>query len=218
MTMIEEQAFTCPIDGEVFEDGIVLSTNQMGTHTDFKPVVAGVFPYPFYVHACPKCGFAGYEEDFQADYDGEFKEWVETELSGEMESGPLYGGLKYLLAARCAGQLGKPRRQVADLYLRGAWCAQDEEAPKLEARCRKEAAKLFEEAMDAGEIEVQERSTMTYLVGELYRRLGKEGKAAAWFERVLSEVNEPDKQSWLIEAARMQKENPVDVFPEGLSQ
>jgi uncharacterized protein (DUF2225 family) len=218
MTMIEEQSFTCPVDGEVFEDGIVLSTNQMGTHTDFKPVVGGLFPFPFYVHACPKCGFAGYEEDFSTEYSEDFKDWVTSGLAAELQSGPLYGGIKYLLAARCAHKLGKPGREVADLYLRGAWCAQDEEAPELEARCREEAAKLFEEALESGEIEDKGRASVTYLVGELHRRLGSAETANDWFDKVAGEVVDSQEQGWLLKAAKMQKESPTDIFPEDLGQ
>ena len=218
MTMIEEQSFTCPIDGEVFEDGIVMSTNQFGQHTDFKPLVGGLFPFPFFVHACPKCGFAGSEEDFQAKYEEDFRDWVKSELSGELESGPLYGGLKYLLAARCARRLGRPGREVADLYLRGAWCAQEEETPGLEMRCRKEAAGLLEETLESGEIDAKERASMTYLVGELFRRLGDAKKAGEWFDMVAGEIVDPAEQAWVLKMAKIQKENPVDVFPEDLAQ
>jgi uncharacterized protein (DUF2225 family) len=218
LTTLQEQSFTCPIDGEVFEDSVVMSTNQMGQHTDFKPVVGGLFPYPFFVHACPACGFAGYDEDFQSEYPGDFKEWVNSELSAELESGPLYGGLKYLLAARCANKLGKPAREVADLYLRGAWCAQDEEAPELEARCRREAADMFEKALETGGVDPLERASLAYLAGELHRRLGDVETANIWFDRVTDEITNPKEQSWVLRMARIQKDNPVDLFPDDLSQ
>jgi uncharacterized protein (DUF2225 family) len=218
MTTIDEVSFTCPVDGEVFADSVVMSTNQMGSHTDFKPVVGGLFPFPFYVHACPRCGFAGTEEDFAAGYDEKFKKWVKSELCGELEAGELYGGLKYVLAARCAERLGRPGREVADLYLRGAWCAQEEETPGLEARCRREAAARFEQALHAGGIDAGERAAITYLVGELQRRLGNAQEAALWFDRVDKEIVDPDEQAWIARAAVMQKQNPVDVFPEDLAQ
>jgi len=210
--------FTCPVDGEVFEDSVVASTNQMGAHTDFKPVVGGLFPFPFFVHACPKCGFAGSEEDFAADFDEDFKDWVKSELGRELRSGELYGGLKYVLAARCAERLGKPGSEVADLYLRGAWCAQEEEAPELEKRCRREAAVRFEQALQAGAIDAGERASITYLVGELQRRLGNAQEAALWFDRVNGEIVDRAEQAWLARAAVMQKQSPVEVFPEDLAQ
>ncbi len=218
MTTLREVRFTCPVDGEVFEDSVIMSTNQMGMHTDFKPVVGGLFPFPFYVHACPKCGFAGSEEDFAASYDGDFKKWALSELSGELSGRELYGGLKYVLAARCAGRLGRPLREVADLYLRGAWCAQEEEEPDIERRCRMEAAAQFEKALESGSLEEAERATITYLVGELHRRLGNDGEAAAWFDRVEGEIMNPKEQAWVVRAAGMQRENPVEVFPEDFGQ
>jgi uncharacterized protein (DUF2225 family) len=216
--MINEESFICPIDGNVFEDGVVVSTNQMGAQTDFKPVVGGLFPFPFFVHACPSCGFASDEEGFGVQYDEDFKNWVKLELAVELKSGPLYGGLKYLLFARCAEKLGKPVNEVADLYLRGAWCAQEEETPDLESRCRKEALKHFEQALKSGDIEAKELATLTYLVGELYRRLGDTQTAASWFDKVESEIVDAEKQAWILKIAEIQKNNPVDIMPEDLAQ
>ena len=218
MTTIREVKFTCPVDGETFEDSVVTSTNQMGAHTDFKPVVGGLFPFPFYVHACPKCGFAGFEEDFAGKYDEDFKKWVLSELPGELQDAELYGGLKYLLAARCAERLGRQQRVVADLYLHGAWCAQEEESLELEKRCRKEAAARFEGALQSDELDAEERASVTYLVGELHRRLGNDSEAATWFDRVESEIIDAKEQEWVARAAGMQKENPVEVFPEDFAQ
>jgi len=218
MTMMEEKTFKCPIDGEIFEDGIIISTNQMGQHTDFKPVVGGVFPFPFYVHACPKCGFSGYDEDFNEEYSDDFKEWVKSELAAQLESGALYGGLKYLLAAQCAEKTGREEKEIGDRYLRGAWCAQDEESEELEARCRKESASHFIKAIEAGEYEKNDRAAVTYLVGELYRRLGMPDEAAEWFGRVQGEVTDPGEQAWVLTMAEKQKTSPVELFPEDLVQ
>lgn len=218
MTTINEIKFTCPVDGEVFEDSVIMSTNQMGTHTDFMPVVGGLFPFPFFVHACPKCGFAAEDEGFEAQYDEEFKEWVKSELPAELASGPLYGALKYLLAARCAEKLGKPTREVADLYLRGSWCAQIEETPEIEERCRKEALKRLEAALESGEYESQERANITYLLGELHRRLGDKATADSWFDKVPGEIVDSEEQAWILKIAEIQKSSPVDVMPEDLAQ
>lgn len=214
MTMIEEESFTCPVCGEVFEDAVVLSTNQMGTHTDFMPVVGGLFPFPYYVHACPACGFAGFDDDFSATYEQEFKDWVASELKSELASAEFYGGLKYLLGARCAQKLGQPDRAVADLYLRGAWCAVVEETPELEARCRREAVKMFEKALAEGGVPAEERAPITYLVGELHRRLGDAQEAAAWFDRAPGEITDPEEQAWVEKMAQIQKTSPMDTFPE----
>lgn len=217
MTMIEEESFACPVCGEVFEDAIVISTNQMGQHTDFMPVVMGLFPFPYYIHACPKCGFAGFEEGFSAAYQQAFKDWVTTKLKQELESAELYGALKYVLAARCAHKLGKPAREVADLYLRGAWCAVVEEMPELEARCRKEAVERFEKALAEGGVPAEERAPITYLVGELHRRLGDTQTAHKWFDRAPGEITDPEEQAWVEKMAQMQKTNPVETFPEDIS-
>ena len=217
MTTIDERSFTCPVDGREFADQVVMSTNQMGQQTDFKPLVGGLFPFPFYVHACPSCGFAGYEDDFDREYPEEFKRWAKSELAPELASGPLTGALKYILAARCALKMGKAKKDAADLFLRGAWCAQEEELAALEMRCRREAASLFEEALASREIAPEERAVVTYLVGELHRRLGDAQTARAWFDAVPGEVSVPDKYAWLLRIAMIQKKNPLERFPEDMS-
>jgi uncharacterized protein (DUF2225 family) len=212
MTTTWPESFTCPIDGEVFEEEVVVSSNRVGTHTDFRPMVMGVFAIAHEVHACPKCGFAGYEDDFSAEHDDDFKAWVLSELGKELATGPLEGGLKHVLAARCAERRGGSAQALANLYIRGAWCASGEDTPKIEARCRREATRFLAEALESKEVEARERANATYLVGELFRRLGDTKSAATWFDKVAAEIVDHEEQAWILDAATTQKTNPVDVF------
>jgi uncharacterized protein len=53
---------------------------------------------------------------------------------------------------------------------------------------------------------------LTYLVGELWRRVGDTAQAAAWFNRVAAEITELSTQQWVLDAARQQRDCPREWF------
>jgi hypothetical protein len=218
MTTLSETQIQCPICSRFFKTEVVMSTNQMGQQTDFKPVVGGVFPYPFYIHTCPSCGFSGYQEDFEKRYQAPFREKVRAELSGRVAGKNVNGSDKYLLAAWCAENLKRKKMEIADLYLRAAWCAEDEGDANKERQAREKAAALFEKALASGDVSSEQRAAITYLVGELKRRIGKTGEAGTWFDKVKSEVQDATKQAWILAAAKQQKKNPKQSMPEVKTQ
>ena len=64
-------------------------------------------------------------------------------------------------------------RHVADLLLRAAWCCVDEGDIEAERFFRRKAAWKFDEALGSFDGVVrEERAVLTYLVGELWRRVG----------------------------------------------
>jgi hypothetical protein len=58
----------------------------------------------------------------------------------------------------------------------------------------------------------EERAVLTYLVGELWRRVGDGKLARAWFDRVQAEVVDQATQQWVMDAARQQRDCPRDWF------
>ena len=218
MTTLSETQIQCPVCSRFFKTEIIMSTNQVGQHTDFKPVVCGVFPYPFYILVCPSCGFSGYEDDFKQRYQPAFREKARAQLSGRVAGKNVSGSEKYLLAAWCYENLKRKKMEIADLYLRAAWCAEDEGDEKKEREVREKAAAFFEKALSCGDVPSEQRGAITYLVGELKRRIGKKEEAAGWFDRVKSEVQDAKKQAWILAAAKQQKKNPKQTMPQTENQ
>jgi uncharacterized protein (DUF2225 family) len=104
-------------------------------------------------------------------------------------------------------------RYLADLYLRAGWCCVDESDTEAERFFRRKAAWRFADALDAYDgVPTEERAVITYLIGELWRRIGDDAQAQQWFERVADEVTEPLAQSWVLEAAAQQKTAPREWF------
>jgi uncharacterized protein (DUF2225 family) len=199
-----------------FHSQAVLSTNSFGgKRTDFHERAVGAQPLPYLIHTCSRCGYSGTERDFgdEADVSPTIKEHVWDELAPKLPNGALIGSDKYEFAAKVAIWQGQDPRRVADLMLRASWCCVDENDSEAERYFRRHAAWMFERALASYDgVEREERAVLTYLVGELWRRIGDETKARHWFTLVESEVEDQDQQQWILDAARQQRDHPREWF------
>ena len=65
MTTLRHIELTCPICSNRFDSQAVLSTNSFGgKRTDFHERAAGTQPFPYLIHLCSRCGYAGSEKEF----------------------------------------------------------------------------------------------------------------------------------------------------------
>lgn len=72
---------------------------------------------------------------------------------------------------------------------------------------------MFERALARYDgVVTDERAVLTYLVGELWRRIGDLNQASTWFDKVQNEVEDSDAQHWIIDAAEQQRTNPQEWF------
>jgi hypothetical protein len=122
-----------------------------------------------------------------------------------------------LVSVRRAGdtivQWTRRRTPRIHLLLRAAWCCVDEGDVEAERYFRRRAAWAFERALAAFDgVAREERAVLTYLVGELWRRVGDGALARAWFDRVPGEVADPATQQWVLDAARQQRDRPREWF------
>lgn len=216
MTTLKHIELTCPICSNRFNSQAVLSTNSFGgKRTDFHERAAGAQPLPYFIHLCSRCGYAGSERDFsdEADVSPILKEHVWDELAPRLCSGVLPGSEKYEFAAKVAIWQGCEPRRVADLQLRAAWCCVDEGDIEAERYFRRLAAWSFERALASYDgVERDERAVLTYLVGELWRRVGDTAKACEWFDKVEGEITSSQTQQWIVDAARQQRDCPREWF------
>ena len=216
MTTLQQIELRCPVCESSFRSQTVVSTNSFGgKRTDFHERAAGTQPLPYLIHMCSRCGYSGSERDFseEADVSPFLREHVWNELAPTLASGAVSGSEKYEAAAKVAEWQGMEPRYIADLLLRAAWCCVDEEDVEAERFFRRKAAWSFEAALDSYDgVAREERAVLTYLVGELWRRAGDVKAAAAWFNRVASEINDPQTQQWVVDAARQQRDCPREWF------
>jgi len=119
-------------------------------------------------------------------------------------------GTKYANLAQIAEFRGTPTLDVAKLWLKAGWC-ETEDGRWLGVRYRREAVARFEAAMERNEVAAGSLAMITYLVGELHRRIGNPDKAKIWFARVSDAVGANAEQKWLIDLAIQQSTNPKEV-------
>jgi uncharacterized protein len=209
---------TCPNCEWTFFSATLETHEALGRkRTDFQVVSegAGVTALPYGVHLCDCCGFAGPESWFTGDghMNDELRRRVWDELAPQLARGPVPASEKYEVAARVATWVGVAPRQIGDLWLRAAWCCIDEGDSEAERFYRRHAARCFEEALGLYDgLDVDERAVITYLIGELWRRIGDTRRANAFFGMVPYEITDERSQRWVIHWARRQQENPCDWF------
>ena len=216
MTTLQQIELRCPICDTRFRSQAVVSTNSFGgKRTDFHERAAGTQPLPYLVHMCSRCGYSGAERDFaeEADVSPMLKEHVWNELAPCITCGSVVGSEKYEAAAKVAEWQGMEPRHLADLLLRAAWCCVDEGDIEAERYYRRRAAWMFERSLESYDgVARDERAVLTYLVGELWRRVGDVRQANQWFERVPDEITDVPSQQWVIDAARQQRDCPREWF------
>lgn len=215
MTVLQQIDLCCPVCDNRFRSQAVVSTNSFGgKRTDFHERAAGTQPLPYLVHTCVRCGFSGAERDFSdaAEVSPFLRQHVMMELAPQL-SERMTGSEKYEAAAKIAEWQGLEPRHVADLLLRAAWCCVDECDIEAERYFRRRAAWAFEGALASWDgVAREERAVLTYLIGELWRRVGDRTKAADWLARVADEVLDESGQQWIVDAARQQSESPREWF------
>jgi len=216
MTTLKNIELACPVCEATFTSYAVTSTNaDGGKRTDFHARAAGKQPLAYLVHTCSQCGYSGTDADFgeDADVSPMVRQRVWDELAPHAANGQLTGSEKYEAAAKVAEWQSAEPRQLADLFLRAAWCCVDEGDVEAERFFRRKAAWAFEEALEGYDrVPREERAALTYLVGELWRRIGDDRQARHWFDRVEDEITDRLSQSWITDAALQQRDDPREWF------
>jgi len=216
MTTLQQIELKCPVCDTRFRSQAVVSTNSFGgKRTDFHERAAGTQPLPYLVHMCNRCGYSGSERDFteESEVSTTVKEHVWNELAPMLSTGTITGSEKYESAARVAEWQGLEPRHIADLLLRAAWCCVDEGDVEAERFFRRKAAWAFEKALESWDgVAREERAVLTYLVGELWRRVGDATRAGEWFDKVTGEIMDAAGQQWVVDAARQQRDCPREWF------
>ena len=214
MSSLREIELTCPICFSTFVSRTVVPGNLLSMRTDFHERTKGPQPLPYLVHTCSKCGYSGSAKVFssEATLGPDVREHVWDELAPKLPTTPLTGSEKYELAAKVAMWQGAEPQHVADAFLRAAWCCVDERDFEAERYFRRYAVWGFENALESQQIARDERAMFTYLIGELWRRIGDVKRARQWFDRVPSEITNAEDEKWILDAARQQRDHPREWF------
>ncbi len=220
MSATRQIELDCWVCGERFEREEPRAYAVTGRGSDLCPKPVGFNPLPLLLHTCPTCGFTADGRGFDpSQSDSQVREWV---LAGGLarvtEGMPDTDYARYEVAALCHVRRRDPSPlQLAEYYLAASWLAQLEEAAEMIRDYQEKAAQYLEQALLAGELEDKERAVMTYLVGELRRRVGEFEAALKLFDEAAIEFAHHGGPKWMVRAlnqqARMAREKSTADAP-----
>lgn len=213
MTTFFKSNELCPVCQHSVTVTHLSSTNYMGQHSDFHRLTMGFSPLPLLMNTCPQCGYSGSAKDFSEPeaISDTFKQQIIENLQSIVTSQPLTAGRRYELFALQQEIKGAEPHELADYYLRASWAARDEGDPR-EAVYQQFAAQLFQKALETGEMNEADIGPVTYLIGELNRRLGHVDEAHRWFTRVIEHAQQDESWLRLAELALRQRDTPQDMM------
>ena len=187
---------TCPICEKKFK--LTKTRGQavsVSTDTDFCTRFADLNPYYYTIWVCPHCGFAAHEERFFTLLEGarlKMKEFLEgrkvnLDLSGSRTWDQAV--TSYKLAIFYAGMVSLPASHIASLELRLAWLYREKEMVAEEQDMLQKAIDAYKAAFLKEKMPIGgnlSEVTLTYLIGELLRRVGNLDEALSYLGRVVS--------------------------------
>lgn len=184
MTTLLTRSATCPVCSHAFDYGVVMSTNAAGgVETDFRARAVGLDPLPLTVLTCARCSYSADTGTFESPVAPQAAYQLKALADQLFTATPVPHSRRFQLAATLMDIAGREPTDIGWMYLRASWMARDEGNAEAEALYQRRALEAFQkhlaenpQALDAGQI--------TYLVGELARRLSDFETACAHFARV----------------------------------
>lgn len=193
-----DRKVTCPICGNEFTTKSVKvnSVRIASKDSDFFVRYKTGNPYIYDIWTCAKCGYTAMKSDFNKIKSFEkdiLKEqltpkWRERHFNAIMT--PNDAIEKYKLALINATMLEKSKGTLGFILLRIAWMYRLLEDEDKEIHFLTQSVDCFVEAFSNEPFPIYglERDSLTYLIGELYRRIGEYDKALTWYSKVITTI------------------------------
>ncbi|NLK97901.1 MAG: DUF2225 domain-containing protein [Epulopiscium sp.] len=194
-----EKSYTCPVCSLNFKAKTVKSgkARLVSTDTDFKPNYSVINPMKYDVILCPYCGYAALTQYFNSLRATQI-EWIKNQISSVFKT-KLYPNVytieiaieRYKLALLNAIVKKARMSEKAYICLKIAWLYRELEDKDNEHRFLEQALKGFLESFEKERFPVcgMNEHTLTYLIGDLYRRTGDTDNALKWLSDVLLSRN-----------------------------
>lgn len=209
----------CPVCSEEFRTKKVRTSKLrlVKQDEDFMPYYKEENPIKYKVFVCPNCGFAATEEKYDS-ISSLGKGKIEKEVSSKWKKRS-YGNIRTVdeaietckLALYEGQLLEESRVYLGSIALNIAWLHRMKEEEDEEKRFLEIAKKLYEDAYYKEDLlnTNMDEVKLSYLVGELYRRLGDSKTAVQWFNTVVRNSNSnsnPIIRKMALEQWRLAKE------------
>lgn len=218
MISLATETLTCPVCESIFPVRSIGSCGSHGCDSDFRPHYWGPDPLEHFVHSCEECGFSGYAEHFAEGVSESVIRKIRKFLTPRTRdlSRPQAPYFRYEFMALIHEWEDRDSLDVADAFLRASWVARARQNREKERLYQRESVRRFEEALEIGECTDQEqRAVVSYLVGDLHRRLNRRRRAETWFHRAREEYDltgdrSDEELTWLSDQIRRQLDAPSD--------
>ena len=203
---------TCPICGETVRVVKVRSRQIVErTDEDFCAHYKDFNPYYYTIWVCEKCGYAADEKHFLAVMPERNKQKIQEFLNGRsigfqfVETRGLPEAVaSFKLAIFYAELIGAPLSHRAGLYLELAWLYRDAEDQEKEEQAMRKAIEIYDESLmtERYPVGMLTDTTVIYLIGALYYRLGDIETATQYLSRIISDKDSRIQDRKLYERAR----------------
>lgn len=221
--IIEDKFFTkeviCPICANDFK-GVNYKQKSfkfMNKESDFHEVFEGGSPIMHDIWVCPNCHYAAKKEEFSKIKVKEIEKITNSRLE-RIRVGKGIDFIKirdyessiasYKLAILCYEKMESRIGDIGNLYMKMAWIAREKKKKDDEQKYLNIAIEKFEEAIENKENFAGQLSEIgnTYLMGELYRRVGKYDKSEEYLKTVIeSEAGAKEKNILKMAAAQYEQ-------------
>lgn len=215
MTRLRKTTITCPCCDKKFSSDVIFSTIWSGkVSTDLLRFSMGSrVPVNFLVHTCPECGWSG-QEEHPEPATLEIRSFVRENITPGLEGREIAPWKKWEYYALISGATGCGDLELGSLFLIAAQCARLGARQEEETRYRQRSIDHFQRAMELGDVPDESLYQTTYLIGELYRRVGNRWKSHEWFQRVLEMDLEHERREFFVGLARQQMTEPWSYINE----
>ncbi|HWR06741.1 DUF2225 domain-containing protein [Sporomusa sp.] len=161
--------------------------------TDFCAYFQDVKPYYYTIWVCSSCGYAAEDTCFDnlssaaKDKIAEFLAGRDVKVNFEGERTRAQAIATYKLAIFFADLISAPASRLAELYLKLSWVYREGEEHEEEKTALAKACEYYEQALMRERLPIGTLSeaAVTYLIGELARRIGQNEKALSYLAKVV---------------------------------
>ena len=211
--LLFDKSFVCPVCDEEFHSKMVRTgkVKLLSADTDLRPKYQLVDSLKYDVLACPKCGYAALSRFFKFMMPAQAKmirDNISSNFSGLSQTGNIYSyddaiARHQLALANTVVKKAKPSEK-AYTCLKMAWLCRGKaetlpkDTPNYDTEIenlKKEETELLSNAYDGFMAAFSKESfpmcgmdeiTVTYLIADLARRIGKYEESSRWISRVLT--------------------------------
>jgi len=200
MTLSIPQKFNCPLCGNNFESQVLLSTNSCGgTTTELRHRSGGFQPIYYDIHLCPNCGYTWQEDEIEHEPQSkkqELKKYLEDFFKGK-PPGKVKPHIKYEVLAGIMKINGISSSIIGEKYILAAWCADDGNLNEKAKYYRAQAVKYFIKELKDKKYSGEPKVYFLYMIGAMYRRMGKFKNSMEYLNKALEETKDPEKKEYI---------------------